>query len=333
MSKLFKPAFGLNNPHLQTLYSSIFTGFPWGRKLPKINFHIEKFEFSDGDFTECFWYSKPNAIDTKPIVVLFHGLAGSYKSPYIQGTMTALANSGFRPVLMHFRGCSGNMNNLPKSYHSGETEDAKEFINTLKKDYPHVKIFAVGYSLGGNMLLKLLGELKESSPISGAVSVSPPMQLDICANKINSGFSKFYQYILMKSLKLSLKEKYRYHDMYSLIGVDENSVNKLQTFWEFDDAYTAPIHGFSSADEYYRLCSSKQYLKDITTNTLVIHSTDDPFMTSDVLPSKEEVSPRVELEIYKNGGHVGFISGSIFKPHYWLESRITDYFESLTQST
>ena len=137
----------------------------------------------------------------------------------------------------------------------------------------------------------------------------------------------------MKSLRLSLEEKYKYHDMNSLIGIAKNDVKRLKTFWEFDDAYTAPIHGFSSANEYYELSSSKQFLNDITTNTLVIHSADDPFMTPDILPTKDDMSSKVELELYKHGGHVGFISGSFFKPHYWLENRITDYFISLTQST
>jgi len=333
LNKTFKPSFGLKNPHVQTLYSSIFTRCPWGKKLPKIDFYIEKFIFSDGDFTECFWYSKPDKENKRPIVILFHGLTGSYKSPYIQGVMTTLEKNSFRTVLMHFRGCSGKMNTLARSYHSGETEDAKEFINHLNKEYSHVKLFAVGYSIGGNMLLKLLGEVKESSKISGAVSVSAPMQLNICADKINSGLSKFYQYILMKNLKLSLEEKYSYHDMTSIINIDKNEVKKLKTFWEFDDIYTAPVHGFTSVNDYYEKSSSKQFLKDITTNTLVIHSIDDPFMTPEILPLQDEISSKVKLEIYQYGGHVGFISGTILSPHYWLEDRIADYFISLTHIT
>ena len=154
MPNSFKPAFGLKNKHLQTLYSSFF------KKDLKLNFEIETFELDDGDFVDCYWYNK---IKGKDIVVLFHGLAGSYKSPYIQGTMKALSENGFASVLMHFRGCSGRENKLPRAYHSGDTADALAYLKSIKQKYPNSKIFALGYSLGGNMLLKLLGELKKDN--------------------------------------------------------------------------------------------------------------------------------------------------------------------------
>jgi len=131
---------------------------------------------------------------------------------------------------------------------------------------------------------------------------------------------------LMRHLKKSLLQKYKTHPMQSLIGINENAVKNLKTFWDFDGAYTAPIHGFSSAKEYYALSSAKQYIKHICTPTLIIHALDDPFMSSDILPSKEELSAHVTLEVSKHGGHVGFISGSIFRPKYWLEERIITYF-------
>lgn len=321
MTKPFKPAFGLKNRHLQTLYSSIF------RKVPDIDVQEEMFELSDGDFVECNWYNRPSDEGSTPIVVLFHGLAGSVNSPYIKGLMLKLKKSGYSSVLMHFRGCSNKMNRLARSYHSGDTDDAKEWFAHLKQKYPKSSIYAVGYSLGGNMLLKLLGELKENSPVKAAVAISAPMQLEISANRMNSGFSRLYQYLLMKDLKEHLKEKYSTHDMKSLIGIDKEDIDKFKTFWELDNAYTAPIHGFSSAKDYYAKSSSREYLKDITTNTLIIYSLDDPFMTPKILPKKSEVSKRVKLEIHRYGGHVGFISGNIFTPKYWLEDRIINYFE------
>ena len=317
----FKPAFGLSNRHIQTLYSSFF------RKSKILNFKIEKFQLFDGDFVDCYWFNEPIKESTKPIVILFHGLAGSYKSPYIQGTMEKLAEAGFASVLMHFRGCSTEINILPRAYHSGETGDAKEWISSVKQRYPHSKLFAIGYSLGGNMLLKLLGEMQEDSKLNAAVSVSAPLQLEICADRMNRGFSKFYQHHLVKSLKKSLLKKYKQHDMKRFIKVDENYVKNIKTFWEFDETYTAPIHGFNSADDYYTKSSSKQFLTSIKVNTLLIHSIDDPFTTPKILPHKGEISEYVRLEITNKGGHVGFISGNIFKPSYWLEDRIVSYFK------
>ena len=333
MNKKFQTSFGLKNRHIQTLYSSLFTMFPWGRKLPKIELKIEKFELGDGDFLECYWHNKPKHDSNAPVVILFHGLAGSYKSPYIQGTMQELAKNGFASVLMHFRGCSGIPNNLPRSYHSGESGDALEWLKHVNSSFPNSKIFTIGYSLGGNMMLKLLGELEKNSPITAAISVSAPMQLDICADKMDRGFSKFYQHILLKDLNAALTKKYDRFDMNSHLNLNKSEIKNLKTFWEFDGAYTAPIHGFESAQDYYTKCSSKQFLKDIKTPTLIIHSSDDPFMTTNILPNKDEISQYVTLEVSNNGGHVGFIGGTFFKPEFWLEKRVVNYFTAFLVPT
>jgi predicted alpha/beta-fold hydrolase len=179
------------------------------------------------------------------------------------------------------------------------------------------------------MLLKLLGEKGNDSYLKGAVGISAPMKLDICANTMNKGFSKFYQNLLLKDLKKSLDKKYDKHDMQSLINLKREEIKNLKTFWDFDNAYTAPIHGFSSAKDYYTLSSARQFLKDIKIPTLIIHSLDDPFMGAEVLPKRDEVSKSVTLEISQRGGHVGFISGSFLKPEYWLEKKIVEYFKIL----
>jgi predicted alpha/beta-fold hydrolase len=320
---LFTPAFGLKSSHFQTIYSSLF------RKLPNLSFEIEKFTLRDGDFLECYWHKTANHITNTSIVILFHGLAGSYKSPYIQGAMQALCAAGFSTVLMHFRSCSGVDNLLPCSYHSGETNDANEYITNITTRYPNAKIFAVGYSLGANMLLKLLGEKADKNYLSAAIAISPPMKLDVCTNRMNHGFSRYYQHRLVKDLNKALDKKYDKHDMQKLLGLSRKKIKSLKTFWEFDEAYTAPIHGFASAQEYYTQCSSKQFLKYIQTPTLIIHAKDDPFMTMEVLPTKEECSENISMELYENGGHVGFISGSFFRPEYWLEKRVVDYLLSI----
>ena len=318
--KKFKPAFGLKNRHFQTLYSSLF------RKLPPLKIEVEKFTLSDGDFLECHWHNRPKADSKTPIIVLFHGLAGSYESPYIQGLMREAALNGFATVLMHFRGCSGRENLQARSYHSGDSGDALAWLNMVAEKFSNSQLFGVGYSLGGNMLLKLLGELGTNSPLSAVVSVSAPLQLDICADAMDRGFSKLYQHILLKSLNHSLEKKFEKHDMQKLINIEKSDVQNLKTFWEFDEAYTAPIHGFASAQDYYTRCSSKQFLKTIQTPTLIIHSSDDPFMTTEILPIKEELSNTITLELSAHGGHVGFIAGSFLKPDYWLEKRIVHFF-------
>jgi len=320
MGKKFIPSFILKNRHIQTLYSSLF------RTFPNIDMEVERFNLEDGDFLECYWHNKPEANANTPIVILFHGLAGSYKSPYIQGTMQELAKNGFASVIMHFRGCSGVENSLPRSYHSGESGDALQWINHITSSFPNSKIFTIGYSLGGNMMLKLLGELGDKSPITAAISVSAPMQLDVCANKMDKGFSKFYQHILLKDLNAALTRKYDKFDMYSHLNIKKAEVKNLKTFWEFDGAYTAPIHGFESAQDYYTKCSSKQFLKDIKTPTLIVHSSDDPFMTTEILPNENEISKYITLEVSQHGGHVGFIEGTFFKPKFWLEKRVVSYF-------
>lgn len=319
----FKPAFGLTNPHFQTLYASLF------RKDLHLDVEVERFYLEDGDFVESHWYHKPEKNSQQPIIILFHGLNGSYKSPYIQGVMQESKQKGFSCVVMHFRGCSGVQNNLPRAYHSGDTADAKAWIAYVAKTYPQSKLFGVGYSLGGNMLLKLVAEDAKETHLSGAISVSAPLQLDNSAHRVQKGFSKFYQYILLKDLNQALKKKFQEHNMSHYISLKEEEISDLKTFWDFDGAYTAPMHGFKDAQDYYTQCSARQYLKSITIPTLIIHALDDPFMTPAVLPSEDQCSKSITLEVSKYGGHVGFVGGTIIKPDYWLEKKIVNYFQNL----
>jgi len=313
----FNPPFYLRNKHIQTLYSSFF------RKKINNNFKIEKFTLNDGDFIECFWSKKDK--NPKNIVILLHGLTGSYRSTYIQGIVNSLNQNNITSVIMHYRGSSGIPNNKPRMYHSGETKDIKEYIEYLKNKYPDSNLFAVGYSIGGNMLLKYLGETKENSNLKAAISISAPLDLAICANRVQKGFSRFYQYILLKELKKVLKIKFQKFNMNRYIKLKETDIDTLNSFWDFDNRYTAPIHGFKDVYDYYQKSSAKQYLKYIKTDTLIIHSLDDPFMTPEILPTDKEISKFIKLEIHKYGGHVGFINGSFFKPIYYLDKRIIKY--------
>ncbi len=311
------------NPHIQTLYAAfapkpLLSGLKW-----------ERFELPDGDFVDCVWQGEKYATLKRPVVVLFHGLTGSVRSPYILRTMERLGRLGFAVVLMHFRGCCGEPNRLPRSYHSGETEDARLWLQEVKRRYPQSPLFAVGFSLGGNMLLKLMGECGADALPDAAVAVSAPMDLAACANRIDQGFSRRYQHHLMKPLKKELIEKYRRFDMHALIGLREKDVASLRTFWEFDDACTAPVHGFESAADYYTRCSAKRFFSDIVKPTLIIHAKDDPFTGEGVIPRAHDLPENVMLDVQEHGGHIGFVNGSFMKPEFWLYERIADYFSKI----
>ena len=322
----FTPAKGLKNAHLQTLFPALF------RKKGEIRAEIETFELDDGDFVDCYWYGKPEGDSRKPIVILFHGLQGSFHSSYIQGMMPALKRSGYSAVLMHFRGCSGRENRLARSYHSGDTADAAAWIAELGKRYPHTPLYAIGYSLGGNMLLKLLGEQGSASLLSAAVSISAPIQLELSAGRMERGFSRLYQHYLLRELKRSLGQKYDMHPMQRLIGLRREEIKKIKNFHTFDDLYTAPIHGFRSADDYYQKSSARQFLKKIKTPALIIQALDDPFMTEETVPEASEISAVVTLEVYPHGGHVGFVGGSLLQPEYWLEKRVIAYLSEIAET-
>jgi len=316
----FKSAFGLSNCHVQTLYSTFF------RKNISIETQDDIFTLNDQDFIEYSWCNKP-INSTTPIVILLHGLEGSINSPYIQGIMKSLKENHFSSVLVHYRGCGKKDNLFAKSYHSGQTEDIKEFISYIKSIYTQNDLYLVGYSMGGNILLKLLATYKENSPIKKAVSISAPLLLDNSSKKINQYFSKIYQNYLLKNLKKHLLKKYLKYDMEKLIGYKKEDIKNIKTIWEFDEIYTSKIHGFETAKNYYKLNSSKQYLSSISTDTLIIHSLDDPFMTKDILPKQKDLPKNIKLEVSKNGGHVGFISGTIFNPIYWLDDKIINFFK------
>jgi predicted alpha/beta-fold hydrolase len=312
----FKVAWWLSNPHAQTIYSSM--------KHPvKVNIDtMETIDLPDGDFLNLVW-SSANLPENSPLIIILHGLGGCINSSYVARFMQAFNKQGWRTVLMHFRGAGQEPNRLPRAYHSGDTSDLNYFIQLLEQREPATKKVIVGVSLGGNVLLKWLGEQGAQSQIIAGVAISVPFVLNVIANHMNTGFARFYQTHLLNNLKEVFARKANYlQDPPEAI----KKAAECHCFWTFDHQVTAPLHGFSGVHAYYRESSSRQYLKKIATPTLIIHSLDDPFMTKDVLPKEEELSDSVTLELSKKGGHVGFISGN--KPGfpiYWLDQRISEY--------
>ena len=280
----------------------------------------ETFELPDGDFIDLDW--GPNK--QGPIIIILHGLEGNSRSHYVSGLLRRIQKLGWRSVVMHFRGCGGQPNRLPRHYHSGDTADLRRLIMELKSREPGVALNAVGFSLGGNVLLKYLGEGTRDGGLDAAVAVCVPMVFGDCAQRLDRGFSKVYQWWLLRCLKKKLNEK----ASSTIMPIDWNKLSACRTFREFDNLVTAPLHGFRNADDYYQQVSARQFLASITTPTLIIHAQDDPFMSADVLPSPAELSSAVMVETSSGGGHIGFVEGLVpLRPKYWLEHRIVDALE------
>ena len=309
----FQPAWWLRNRHLQTIVPNLL------RPRPDIDVRRERIELPDGDFMDADWVGSRTS---GQIVVMLHGLEGSIESRYAGWMLKRLDEAGYRPVLLNFRSCSGEPNRKANSYHSGHTEDFNHFLHLLRRREPGVRMAAIGYSLGGNVLLKWLGENRQQAFLDTGIAASVPFRLAECSNAVNEGLSKIYQAHLMQRMKATARAK---QDLIRAAGHDPE-IDRLKTFREFDDALTAPLHGFSDADDYYRKCSSIAFLKDIHTPTLVIHSRDDPFMRPGTAPREDEISPWVDVELSEHGGHVGFVAGRWpWKPRYFLEERMFEH--------
>ena len=256
---------------------------------------------------------------------MLHGLEGSIDSSYARGFLAEVGKKGWRGVFMYFRGCSGNHNLEDRGYHSGETDDLRFLVETLRKRYPKSTLCAVGYSLGGNGLLKYLGEYQDKLELVAATAISVPYFLSICSDKLEKGFSKIYQRYLINRLVNKTQSKFKNRNA----PFDLKNIHNWNTFQLFDHHVTAPLHGFKSGTDYYEKSSSRQYLKHITAPTLLIHSSDDPFMTAEVIPDENDLSEAVILELSNEGGHVGFISGkSPCNAEFWLEQRIPEFLDT-----
>lgn len=311
-SSQFKPAWWLPGTHAQTLWPSLM------RRPVEVELTTERLTLPDADFIDLVWTKG----DSEKIVIVLHGLEGSIDSSYSKGILSAIKEKGWSVVLMHFRGCSGEHNLKDRGYHSGETCDLRFIIETLKKRHPKSTLCAVGYSLGGNVLLKYLGEYQDKSELVAATAISVPYLLSICSDKLEKGFSRIYQRHLINRLINKTQSKFENRNP----PFERKNIRSWNTFQLFDHHVTAPLHGFKSGADYYEKSSSRQYLKHITTPTLLIHSSDDPFMTAKVIPEENDLSEAVTLELSNKGGHVGFISGkSPWNAKYWLEQRIPEF--------
>ena len=291
------------------------------RRRPSLALRRERIELDDGDFLDLDWGPRTHG----PVVLVLHGLEGSSDSPYASGMLEIAHARGWSGVVMHFRGCSGEPNRLPRSYHSGDTRDLADVVSHLRARGDVPALAAVGYSMGGNVLLKWLGERGANAPLAAAVAVSVPYTLSLTADRLTRGLSRIYQRRLIGDLRAKLRRKFSHRAS----PIDLERAHGSRNFWEFDDRVTAPLHGFTDVHDYYTRSSSRQYLRDIRVPTLMLHAEDDPFMTPEGLPSHDELSPSIALEVSARGGHVGFVHGNLpWRPRYWLEERIPAFLES-----
>jgi len=318
LSNSFVAPWWAKNRHLQTVWGSLFRRLP---ALPEMK--RKRLELDDGDFIDLDIYHQENTAT----LFLLHGLEGSINSPYIRGMIDSAKQKDWQIIVMHFRSCSGEPNRLLQSYHSGVSHDLQTVVDRLAKESIEID-YMIGYSLGGNVLLKWLGETSDNNSIKAAAAVSVPLMLDICATEINRGFSKVYEMALLRTLRIKTREKIEKFGSVSLPKADD--VKNLNSFWKFDQQVTAPAHGFESAKDYYEKVSSRQFVKNIKIPTLIIQSLDDPFMSPEVLPKVEEMPSNVTLEKNTHGGHVGFVEGKWpWSAEYYLEKRIPDFLEQI----
>jgi uncharacterized protein len=302
----------LVRPHLSTIYAARLAS------APKVSYRRERWDTPDGDFVDLDFVDGPRAA---PCVVLFHGLEGSSQSRYARALMAAVVARGWRGVVPHFRGCSGEPNRLPRAYHSGDSEEAAWMLARLRAASPSPLLVA-GVSLGGNVLCKWLGERGDQARdlVAAAASVCAPVDLHAAGGALERGFARVYTWSFLRTLKQGARDRLRRHPgLY-----DRARMERAMTLRAFDDVVTAPLHGFTGVDDYWTRASSKPYLTRVRVPLLLLNPLDDPFLPAEALPEAASLPPTVTAEYPTTGGHVGF-------PLSWLPGRLLAFFdEALT---
>lgn len=307
----YRPPFGLKNGHAATIFPVLF------RRVPPVSYERTRLELDDGDFLDLDWLKKGN----RRLVIIAHGLESDSQAHYVRGMALALAKRNYDALAWNCRGCSGEPNRLLRSYHSGVSEDLREVVkHALELGYE--EIFLVGFSLGGNITLKFIGEEGEKIDprVKAAVAISVPC--DLTSSSLRLG--KFANQIYMRRFMDGLCSKIRQKNEVFPENVDLNGLRKMRTFGDFDERYTAPLNGFSGARDYWSKASSRPYLEKIDMPTLLINAADDPFLDEPCFPRDiAENNPHFFLEIPSHGGHVGFTSRGV---EGWLEKRTAEFF-------
>lgn len=295
------------------------------RKVPPAHDRVEQWPTPDGDAVSVALVDPPRP--DAPILTIFHGLEGSVRSTYAQGLLHQARRRGWGAALLIWRSCDGRIPRAPRMYHSGETSDAECFFGEITRRFPTAPVLATGISLGGNVLLKWLGERSAEAPstLRAAAAISTPFDLGEGSKHLERGFSRVYVRHFVRSLRRKALDALAVHPH---LPVDRDRLLSASNFWEFDDAFTAPVHGFAGADDYYRRSSSLHFLHRIARPALLFSAIDDPFLPASVLDSVRahaRSNPLLTPEFTRSGGHVGWIAGSPLAPHYYMEDYVTEW--------
>ena len=315
-SRYQSPAW-LPNRHIQTIYAAQLA------PKQKIDYRRERWSSPDGDFIDIDFTVQPVASDA-PLFVLFHGLEGCSLSHYARAFMNMASNHRWQGAVAHFRGCSGEINHGPRAYHSGDSDEINWVLQRFADEHINRPRFAAGVSLGGNALAKWIGLNGERAKqvISRAATISAPHDLHAGCLALSHGFSRVYTANFMKTLKRkSLIKLDQFPGLF-----DKEKMLASKSFFDFDDAVTAPVHGFDSCYDYWSKSSCAQFLPDVALPLLVLNARNDPFVPEHTLTSPQQVSRHVQLEYPEDGGHVGFIHGKPPGSLNWLSQRLHDWF-------
>jgi predicted alpha/beta-fold hydrolase len=301
--------------HLQTVYPATMMS------RPAVFYRRERWETPDGDFVDL---DRIAGAAAAPLVVLFHGLEGCSNSHYALALMHEIRIRGWRGIVVHFRGCSGEPNRLPRAYHSGDTTEVDWIVRRLQAERANRPLYVAGVSLGGNALLKWLGERGDEAAavVTRACAVSAPVDLMVAGEALGRGLNLLYaRYFLVTLKRKSADMAQTFPGLF-----DPSRVRRARTLREFDDLVTAPLHGFADTDDYWTRASSKPVLKNIIVPTLMVNAGNDPFLPKRALPGAHEVSRHVLREFPETGGHAGFVSGRFPGRLAWLPQRMLAFF-------
>lgn len=315
----YSPPPFFSNGHLQTVFANV------GRLIRGIRYQRERIATPDGDFLDLDW-SRVDSEPAKRLVILSHGLEGTSAKPYMLGMVRALNRQGWDALAWNLRGCSGEPNKLLRSYHSGATEDLEAVVAHVLKKHRYRSLALVGFSLGGNITLKYLGEqgTRIDPRVQKAVAFSVPCNLKAASLHLDRLSNKLYLALFLASLSSKIRTKRK------LLPGQVPPLKWLTSFREFDDRYTAPINGFKDAEEYWKKSSSEGYLAGIRIPTLLVNAADDPFLPERCYPREQaRKNPNLFLEIPKSGGHVGFVAFNRLG-EYWSETRAAAFLASST---
>jgi len=301
------------------------------RRIPSLPMIRQRFDTPDGDFIDldCWWQPEGLSVQGEtPTVVLCHGLEGNAQRQYMQGMARRFGQGGCNVVGYNYRGCSGQTNRQPYSYHSGATDDLRLVLDQVHRSERPVRAL-IGFSLGGNLILKYLGEDSESvlPTLKAAVTFSVPIDLRACSIQLMRPENSLYQWRFKRKLAAKVREK----AVLFPEQVDPGHLKQARTLWDFDEYYTGPLSGFADAEDYYRQCSSRQFLAKINLPTLLVSAQNDTFLPKECYPRQEATeSAFFHLEVPAHGGHVGFhLPGGT----YWSEQRAWEFVQAQTPAS